>query len=102
MSHTHPLPNRPAPALAHCSLKASKLPNAPLIASAALPFGAPPALGAIHVQNMLWFQCPPPLLRTAVRMASGTLLMFRQRSSMLLLCSSGAFSSAAFRLVTYA
>ena len=89
ISHTQPLPKRPAPALPHSVLKLSKLPNAALIASAALPVGAPPALGAIHVQNMLWFQCPPPLLRTAVRMASGTLLMPRHRSSMLLPCSSG-------------
>src|SRR6185436_6523333 len=101
-SHTQPLPKRPAPALPHCSLNASKPPNEPLIASATLPVGAPPALGAIHVQNMLWFQWPPPLLRTAVRMASGTLLMPRHKSSMLLPCSSGAFSRAAFRLVTYA
>src|SRR6186713_182373 len=82
-SHTQPLPNRPAPALAHCSLNASKLPNAPLIASAALPVGAPPAFGAIHVQNFVWFQCPPPLLRTAVRMSSGTLAMLRHNSSTL-------------------
>src|SRR5918993_4275798 len=99
-SHTQPLPKRPAPAFAHSSLNLSKLPNAELIPSATLPVGAPPALGAIHFQNMLWFQWPPPLLRTAVRMSSGMLLMPRHSSSMLLPCSSGCLSSAAFRLVT--
>ena len=69
----------------------SKPPNAALIASATLPVGAPPAFGAIHFQNMLWFQWPPPLLRTAVRMSSGMLLMPRQRSSTLLPCRSGCF-----------
>src|SRR6266567_4259770 len=101
-SHTHPLPKRPAPALPHSVLKLSKLVNDELMASAILPVGAPPALGAIHCQNCEWFQCPPPLLRTAVRMSSGTLLMPRHRSSTLLAFSSGCFSSAAFRLVTYA
>src|SRR5688572_7043395 len=99
-SHTQPLPKRPVPAFAHSSLNLSKLPNEPLIASAILPVGAPPALGAIHSQNREWFQCPPPLLRTAVRIASGTLLMLLQSSSTLLPCSSGAFSRAAFKLVT--
>src|ERR687895_563197 len=99
-SHTQPLPNRPAPALPHSSLNLSKLPNDFVIASPAAPVGAPPAFGAIHFQNWLWFQCPPPLLRTAVRMSSGTLLMPRHRSSRLLPASSRCFSSAAFRFVT--
>ena len=42
------------------------------MASAMAPLGSPPALGPMMVQNMEWFTCPPPLLRTAVRMASGT------------------------------
>src|SRR5512132_3945422 len=90
-SHTQPLPNRPTPAFPHCSLNASKLPKEAAIASPAFPVGAPPALGAIHVQNLLWFQCPPPLLRTAVRMSSGMLLISRHRSSRLFDCSSGCF-----------
>src|SRR5688572_28230316 len=103
-SHTQPLPNRPTPAFAHCSLNASKVPNDPVIASAILPVGAPPApledAGAIHVQNMLWFQCPPPLLRTAVRTSSGTDAISRHSSSTLLPANAGCFSSAALRLVT--
>src|SRR5215207_3049966 len=99
-SHTQPLPKRPAPAFAHSSLNLSKLPNAELIASATLPVGAPPAFGAIHFQNMEWFQWPPPLLRTAVRIASGTLLMPRQISSTLFPWRSALFCSALFRLVT--
>src|ERR1044072_8456469 len=88
-SHTQPLPKRPAPALPHSVLKLSKLENAALIASAILPLGAPPAFGAIHFQNCEWFQWPPPLLRTAVRMSSGTLLMPRHSSSTLLLSGLG-------------
>src|SRR5439155_22155186 len=101
-SHTHPLPKRPAPALPHSVLKLSKLVNDELIASPILPVGAPPALGAIHFQNCEWFQWPPPLLRTAVRMSSGTELMPRHSSSRLFEFSSGCFSSAAFKFVTYA
>src|SRR5688572_9141987 len=97
-SHAHPLPKRSTPAFASCSLKVSKLPNADLIASAALPVGAPPAFGAIHVQKRLWFQWPPPLLRTAVRMVSGTLEISRHSCSTLFDCSSGCFASAAFSL----
>ena len=102
ISHAQPLPKRPTPAFLNSSLNLSKLPNADLIASAIAPLGAPPAFGPMICQNIEWFACPPPLLRTAVRMSSGTLLMPRSRSSMLFDCSWGCFSSAAFRLVTYA
>src|SRR3989441_4179040 len=85
ISHAQPLPNRPTAAFANSSLNLSKLPNAELIALPRAPVGAPPAPGPIHFQNWLWFQWPPPLLRTAVRMASGTLLMPRHNSSTLLL-----------------
>jgi len=53
MSHAQPLPKRPTPALANCSLKASKLLKAALIASATAPEGAPPAPGAISFQNIV-------------------------------------------------
>ena len=33
--------------------------------SASLPLGLPPAWGARISQKKLWFQCPPPLFRTA-------------------------------------
>ena len=75
ITHAQPLPKRPTPALANCSLNASKLPNDELIASAMAPVGAPPACGAMICQNIEWFAWPPPLLRTAVRMSSGTVLM---------------------------
>src|SRR5688572_33511407 len=71
-SHAQPLPNRVVAALANCSLHVSKLPKAPVMASAALPVGAPPAFGAIRVQNSEGLACPPPLLRTAIRLASGS------------------------------
>ena len=73
-----------------------------MIAAPSAPPGSPPALGAISVQNRAWFQCPPPLLRTAVRTPSGTSAMRRHSSSSDHEPSSGAFSIAAFRLVTYA
>ena len=44
----------------------------------------------------------PEAVRTAVRMSSGTVLMFFSRSSTLFDCSSGCLSRAAFRFVTYA
>ena len=66
------------------------------------PVGAPPDCGPMICQNIVWFTCPPPLFRTAVRMSSGTLAMPRSSSSTLFDCSSGCLSSAAFRLVTYA
>src|SRR5438270_7272954 len=99
-SHAQPEPKRPTPAAANCSLNFSKSPNDDLIASPTLPPGAPPALGPINSQNNVWFQCPPPLLRTAVRTASGTLLMPESNCSSDCLPSSGAFSTAEFRLVT--
>ena len=54
------------------------------MASAALPVGAPPAFGASSVQNSEWLAWPPPLLRTAVRMASGSAFRSLIRSSTLL------------------
>ena len=53
------------------------------------------------VQNIEWLMWPPPLLRTAVRMFSGTMAqLLASSSSMLLPARSGADSSALFRLVT--
>ena len=71
-----------------------------LMASASLPVGAPPAFGPIVCQNCEWLKCPPPLFRTAVRIASGTLFRSFNSSSSGLSASAGAFSSAALRLVT--
>src|SRR4051794_39158435 len=85
-SHAQPLPNRVVAALANCSLKLSKPPNVPLIRSAILPVGAPPPFGDIRGQNSEWLAWPPPLLRTAVRIASGSPLRSLIRSSTLLDC----------------
>src|SRR5690606_41230742 len=65
ISHAHPLPKRVAPAVLNLVLNSSKLPNAASMAAASFPEGLPPALGARISQKKLWFQCPPPLLRTA-------------------------------------
>src|SRR5690242_9447139 len=101
MSQAQPDPNRLMPAAASFSLNASKLPNVPLMAEARLPTGVPPLPGPIICQNMEWFQCPPPLLRTAVRIFSGTIAqLFASSSSMLFEASAGADSRALFRFVT--
>ena len=55
LSHAQPLPKRPVAAAAKISLNVSKLPKVDVMASAIAPVGAPPALGAISVQNCVWF-----------------------------------------------
>jgi hypothetical protein len=64
ISQTQPLPKRPMPAALNFVLNSSKEPNVLLIASAKLPEGEPPSFDKIS-QKKVWFQCPPPLLRTA-------------------------------------
>src|SRR5699024_11190368 len=71
-NQAQPEPKRVAPAFWNSSLNLSKLPNLLSIASASEPVGAPPPFGQSNVQNNEWFACPPPLLRTAVRISSGT------------------------------
>src|SRR5208283_917585 len=100
-THAQPEPNRPMPAAANLALKSSKLPYLALMALARLPTGDPPALGLMISQNMAWFQCPPPLLRTAVRIGSGTAdRPLASSESRLAPASCGADSRALFRLVT--
>src|SRR5579871_2821946 len=95
-SQAQPLPNWLTPAASNFSLKASKLPKVLLMASATAPVGLPPFFGPIICQNMVWFTCPPPLLRMTPRTSSGSALRLRKRSSGLLLPSSGCFSIAPF------
>src|SRR5579863_1237803 len=71
-SQAQPEPNRPIPAAANLVLNSANDPNADLTAAARSPVGSPPAPFFIIFQNMEWFQWPPPLLRTAVRIFSGT------------------------------
>src|ERR1700731_2202163 len=93
MSQAQPDPNRVVAAALNFSLNVSKLPNAELMACATLPVGLPPALGAKICQNMEWLMWPPPLLRTAVRMFSGTIVqLLASNSSTVLLCKVGADS----------
>ena len=54
INQAHPEPKRPVPAVANCFLNSSKGPNAASIADATYPDGAPPAFGAINVQNKVW------------------------------------------------
>ena len=51
-------------------------PEGLLIASASLPDGLPADLALRSFQKKEWFTWPPPLLRTAVRIASGTAVRF--------------------------
>src|SRR5271169_2627775 len=71
-SHDQPEPKRPMPAALIFDFKSAKEPNADLIAPARSPVGSPPPPFFMIFQNIEWFQWPPPLLRTAVRMLSGT------------------------------
>ena len=68
------------------------------MAAASLPEGwcAPPFLNSVH--RSVWFAWPPPWLRTAVLIASGTEAKPRSSSSTDLPASSGAWASALFRL----
>src|SRR5438034_9442746 len=52
------------------------------------------------VAYSVWFQWPPPLLRTAVRMFSGTESSPFSKSSIDLACSADWPSRALFRVVT--
>src|SRR5699024_5217011 len=71
-NQAQPEPKRPVAAFLNSSLNASKLPNLASIFSATSPFGFPPPFGESTCQKKLWFECPPPLLRTAVRTFSGS------------------------------
>ena len=53
MSQAQPLPNRPAQALANCSLNLSNPPNALVIAAASAPPGSLAPPGAIISQNVV-------------------------------------------------
>src|SRR5205823_13413748 len=100
--HAQPEPNRPRPAAVNFSWKPANEPKDELIAAARSPLGSPPPPFFISVQNSVWFQCPPPLLRTAMRILSGTESSPFSRSSMGLACRADWPSRALFRLVTYA
>ena len=78
-SHAQPEPKRPAPAAWNCSLNFVEVAERALDRVGELAGRLAAALGPISSQNIEWFQWPPPLLRTAVRTASGTLLRSLQQ-----------------------
>src|SRR4029077_11636192 len=80
-SHVQPEPKRLTPASLTCVLRSSSEPNVESIAAARSPLGEPPPLGLIVSQNSEWFAWPPPLLRTAVRLSSGTWSRFEISAS---------------------
>ena len=71
-SQAHPLPNTPAAVAENFSLNDANDPKVSEMASAALPEGEPPPFGPMIDQKSEWLAWPPPLLRTDVRMFSGT------------------------------
>ena len=62
------------------------------------PMPAEPT-GPIRFQKAVWLECPPPLLRTAPRISSGTSARSRTRSSTGLAARPGWLARAALRLV---
>src|SRR5260370_12679559 len=85
------------------SLKLSKLPKVLLMAWATFPMGGPPPPFFMIFQNIEWLMWPPPLLRTAVLIFSGTMAqLLASSSSTVLFARAGADSNALLRLVTYA
>ena len=75
-SQAQPEPNRVVAALANASLNAANPPSSLVIACASAPVGSPPPPGFMICQNSEWLAWPPPLFRTAVRIASGSASRF--------------------------
>ena len=63
--------------------------------------GSPPLPGPITVQNREWFACPPPLLRTAPRMSSGTAFRSLMSASTLFASRSALPAIALLTLLMY-
>ena len=76
-----------------------KPPKVDLMSSASFPLGSPPAFGPMIVQKNEWLACPPPLLRTAVRISSGTAFRLLIKSSIDFEARSGLSLSALLTLV---
>src|SRR3954453_8877715 len=80
-SHVQPEPNCATPLASNCDLNSSNEPNFELIASASSPLGSPPPSGLIDSQKSEWLAWPPPLLRKAVCLSSGSDERFWRTSS---------------------
>src|SRR5699024_5193383 len=100
-NQAQPEPKRPVAAFLNSSLNASKLPNLESILSATSPFGFHPPFGESTCKKKLWFECQPPLLRTAVRTFSGSASISLIISFKDLFSRSALPSFAAFKFVTY-
>src|ERR1035438_9731940 len=104
MIHPQPEPNCLAVVSLKVFLKASKSPKSAEIWSAMAPEGAPPTpaepAGPMRFQKAVWLEWPPPLLRTAPLISSGTLARPRIRSSADLAARWGWLAKAALRLLT--
>ena len=80
-SQAQPEPKRVVAAALKAALRPfspSRPPKAFWMASPRAPTGSPPPFGEMMFQKKVWLAWPPALLRTAVRMDSGTL----ERSAM--------------------
>ena len=100
LSQAQPEPKRVAPAVENFDLNSSNEPKAASIACASLPDGALAPPGCITFQNNEWLKWPPPLLRTAARISSGTAAMSPINSVIDLRCRSSCPSRALFRFAT--
>src|SRR5260221_282375 len=100
INQAQPEPKRPMAAFWNWSLKAAKSPNDDLMAFIKAPVGSPPAFGAMISQTIGWLTGPPALLRTVMRIDSGTLFKSLINASALLSCRAAWPSSALLRLVT--
>ena len=99
-SHAQPLPKRPIAAFVNSSLNLAKSPNTERTASASAPDGSPPLPLASVSQKSEWLAWPPPLLRTTVRIPSGTFSRSAISFSTGRAARSACASSALLTLVT--
>src|SRR5580658_2444777 len=98
-SQAQPLPKTLMAAAPSLSWNDESEPNLASIALDSSPVGAAPPLPSVGHQKE-WLAWPPPLLRTAVRAASGTAFRFATSSQTVLVASSGCAAAATFRLLT--
>src|SRR6266498_1725019 len=97
ISQVQPEPKRLTPASFTAALSSSRPPKVDSIAEPSDPLGSPPPLGLMISQKKLWFAWPPALLRTTVRLSSGS------RSKVVSTSSTGrsAHSVASSALLAY-
>ena len=87
------------PASISCRFSSSTESKVSAIAAASSPSGSPPPSGPMISQKSVWFAWPPALLRTGIRLSSGSESRFAS-TSWTGLSAQSVPSSAAFALST--